>query len=81
MQFYRVYHIDSHGNISSLTNFEAADDATACEQATGLMRQQNSPGVEVWQCDRQVHCAGLRRSLLADLFDPLDQPGSLAPSR
>jgi hypothetical protein len=59
VQFYRVYHTDRRGEITCLTNFSEANDASACEQAVALMAQHKSPGAELWEGARRVHCAAL----------------------
>jgi hypothetical protein len=72
VQFYRVYHIDHRGHISGLTNFSTENDVSACERAVALMGQHNSPGAELWEGGRRVHCAGIARSESGD-----GPPGSL----
>jgi hypothetical protein len=64
--FYHVYHIDAKDETTGLTNFRAAGDALACENAVALMTAGKWPGAELWERGRQVHCAGLIRVAAGD---------------
>jgi hypothetical protein len=62
MKFYQAYHLDAKGETASLTNFMAANDADACENALVVLGNSKWPGLELRECGRHVHCAGVARS-------------------
>ena len=61
MKFYRIYHVEAHGEIAGVLNFRAADDVQACERGFAIAAEKKWPGIELWEGMRRVHCEGVAR--------------------
>jgi hypothetical protein len=73
MLYYRIFYINAKGETAGFTTFMALNDTLACEHALTIMAKCNWSGAEVWECGRQVHCAGVARSGM----DPPDSAQAL----
>jgi hypothetical protein len=62
MKYYRIFYINAKGETAGFTTFMALNDTLACDRALSIMAKCKWSGAEVWECGRQVHCAGVARS-------------------
>ena len=62
MKYYRIFYINAKGETGGFTTYMALNDTLACKHALTIMAKCKWSGAEVWNCGRQVQCAGIARS-------------------